>query len=465
MTGTILIAEAVATRRIALRARIANAFRRVLIATTAEEAIREARAEPPEIVLVASDLPGMAAAELQRRLAGIAPDEAPPALAVMTPAGDRAACFAALGAGADDAIARTTPPALMLARLRARLRDREDAAELRLREATRRALGFAEPAATFEPPARLALLAPDARSARARAAALSAAVGAPVRALDRQAALALGPGDRLDALVLAAGHGAATGAALVPALRAQAATRTAALLVQTAGAGAEAEAAQALDLGAQDALAGSFDADEIALRLAARLAAKRRADRLRADLREGLDAAVTDPLTGLYNRRFAMPELARLTAEAARERQPLSVLIADLDHFKAVNDAQGHAAGDHVLAETAARLRAVLGADGLAARIGGEEFLVALPGADASAAQAVAERLCARVAATPVPLPSPATEVGVTVSIGLATLMPSTTASGAPARAAEALLAEADAALYGAKARGRNRVSTHRPAA
>ena len=466
MTGTILIADSVATRRIALRARLAPAFRRVALATDAAEALATARDEAPEVVLAASDLPDMSLADLRRGLARAqgAAGATAPALAIVTPPEDRAARLAALAAGADDAMPAATPVALMLARLRRLLREREDAAELQLHEATRRALGFAEPAATFAPPARVALLAADAGTAAARAAALSEVCGTRVRPLDRQAALALPPEARLDAVVLAAERGAAAGAALVPALRAQGATRTAALLVQTAGARAEAAAAQALDLGAQDALAGPFDAEELALRLEARLAAKRRADRLRADLREGLDAAVTDPLTGLHNRRFAMPELARLAAEAAREGRPLSLLLVDLDHFKAINDAHGHAAGDRVLAEVAGRLRAALGGAGVAARIGGEEFLVALPATDAAGAERVAQRLCAGVAAGPV-LSVAGAEVSVTVSVGVATLPAAAATEEAATHAADALFAQADAALYGAKAHGRNRVSAHRPAA
>jgi two-component system cell cycle response regulator len=345
------------------------------------------------------------------------------------------------------------------------LRDREDTAELRLREATRRALGFAEPPAAFERPARAGLLANDRGTATRLADTLAASLGIHVEPLDRRGALALGPEDRLDALVLTDASGCASVAGLVPALRAQGATRTAALLVHAAGAEAEREAAQALDLGAQDALAGPFDAGELALRLQARLAAKRRADRLRDDLREGLAAAVTDPLTGLYNRRYALPQLARLAARAASAGEPLTVMVADLDHFKAVNDAYGHAAGDTVLAETATRLRGALREGDIAARIGGEEFLVVLPATDAELANAVARRLCGRIAHTPVALPGSGEEVRVTVSIGLATLEGDARGQDAGASLADSLLQRADRALYGAKSHGRNRVRAHRSAA
>ncbi|MFP4238824.1 MAG: diguanylate cyclase [Rhodosalinus sp.] len=463
MTGTILIADAVATRRIALRAQLGGAFRRVVLAASGAEALEAARREPAEVLLAASDLPDLSVAEMRQRLGDTARGAASPALAVLTPEADRAARLDALTAGADDAITRCTAAPLLLARLRRLLRDREDTAELRLREATRRALGFAEPPAGFDRPAKVALLA----SRPAQVEALSAAFGARVRQIDRRGVLALGPGDALDALVLAEGGTGPCAAALVPALRAQRATRAAVLLVQASGAGAEADAAQALDMGAQDALAGPFDAEELALRLAARLAAKRRADRLRDHLHEGLDAAVTDPLTGLYNRRFALPKLAHLTEEALVTGRSLAVLIADLDHFKAINDAYGHAAGDAVLAETAARIRRSLTERDLAARLGGEEFLVVLPGRDAAAAERTGRRLCRIIAETPFALRGRDESVQVTVSIGIAAVPGAagpTPASSGP-QGAEALLERADRALYSAKARGRNRVSAHRSAA
>ena len=120
MTGTILIADSVATRRIALRARLAPAFRRVVLATGAAEALAAARDDMPEVVLAASDLPDMALADLRRRLAAAhrAAGATAPALAILTPAEDRAARLTALAAGADDAMPAATPVALMLARLR-----------------------------------------------------------------------------------------------------------------------------------------------------------------------------------------------------------------------------------------------------------------------------------------------------------------------------------------------------------
>ena len=102
-------------------------------------------------------------------------------------------------------------------------------------------------------------------------------------------------------------------------------------------------------------------------------------DQLRASVEDRLRLAMTDPLTGLHNRRYAMAHLSRIAERAAVAGRTFALMILDLDRFKAINDTHGHAAGDAVLAEVAARLSAQLRPIDLVARIGGEEFLIALP--------------------------------------------------------------------------------------
>ena len=155
--------------------------------------------------------------------------------------------------------------------------------------------------------------------------------------------------------------------------------------------------------------------------------------------------AVIDGLTGMLNRRALDQRLRELTAQAQIASQPVAVIAGDIDHFKRVNDEHGHAAGDAVLVEIAYRLRKALRAYDLAYRVGGEEFLVVLPGADVSAAAELAEQLRAAVAA------DPAAGVWVTMSFGIA-------GSAGPGLDRERLLDEADTALYAAKAYGRDRV-------
>ncbi len=157
--------------------------------------------------------------------------------------------------------------------------------------------------------------------------------------------------------------------------------------------------------------------------------------------------ATLDPLTGLHNRNALEQRLAELDGQPSREGagQSHALLLCDLDHFKDVNDRLGHAAGDAVLQDVAYTMRAVLRAGDSIYRIGGEEILVVLPGATEVDAVAIAERLRQAVRRR-----RPG-GVGVTISIGAALTKPSTVDT-------EDLVARADAALYAAKAGGRDRV-------
>jgi two-component system, cell cycle response regulator len=177
---------------------------------------------------------------------------------------------------------------------------------------------------------------------------------------------------------------------------------------------------------------------------------------LDAKLQEQQRLAVTDGLTGLYNRRF-FEEVLRLEAERAlRGDLPLALLVADLDLFKRVNDAHGHPSGDAVLVEAAARLKHSLRASDVLARYGGEEFVAILPDADRDTALEIAERCRAALADAPIRLSS-GQRVTVTGSFGVAVLGPH--AGPAAAREATGLLRRADRALYAAKHAGRDRVS------
>jgi diguanylate cyclase (GGDEF)-like protein len=158
--------------------------------------------------------------------------------------------------------------------------------------------------------------------------------------------------------------------------------------------------------------------------------------------------ATHDGLTGVLNRAAFTERMEREIASARAAGQPLSLALVDLDHFKAINDRHGHPVGDRVLAETAARLRAAGRAGDHLGRVGGEEFAWLFPGADADAAFLAAERARRAVEAAVV-----AGYDGVTLSIGVCTLSDATDG--------EDLYRLADAALYRAKALGRNQCAVH----
>jgi len=168
-----------------------------------------------------------------------------------------------------------------------------------------------------------------------------------------------------------------------------------------------------------------------------------------------VQSGLTDALTGWSNRHYLEARLQEELARCRRERVPVACLMIDVDHFKAVNDRFGHLVGDDVLRGVARRIGAEVRGSDVAARYGGEEFVILLPGADARAGAVLAERIRARVADRPFDIGGGRAPLPVTVSIGVADLMPD---AAGDHDAAARLIARADAALYEAKAAGRNRV-------
>ena len=216
----------------------------------------------------------------------------------------------------------------------------------------------------------------------------------------------------------------------------------------------KARAIKALDIGVNDVLARPIDPEELAARVRTQIKRKRYTDLLRSNLDQSLEAAVTDPLTGLHNRRYMTSQLDALVARAVRDGQPVSALLLDIDHFKKINDSFGHDAGDEVLREFAVRLASNVRAVDLPCRHGGEEFVVVMPDTALADAERIAERIRMHVSGAPFRVSGGKEVISVTISIGVAT-------TGGPDDTPDHLLKRADEALYEAKASGRNRVIAH----
>ncbi|MDQ0421623.1 two-component system cell cycle response regulator [Peteryoungia aggregata LMG 23059] len=208
---------------------------------------------------------------------------------------------------------------------------------------------------------------------------------------------------------------------------------------------------RALDLGVNDYIVRPLDPNELVARALTQVRRKRYNDRLRHSVRQTIELAVTDGLTGLHNRRYLDTHLRTLFARAKVRGRPLTICITDIDRFKQVNDVYGHDAGDEVLKEFAGRIRSTVRGADLACRFGGEEFVVVMPDTPAEVAATVAERLRGMIEARPFQLRSGETPLMLTASMGIATLVPGVDTP-------EQLLKQADRALYEAKNSGRNRV-------
>lgn len=205
----------------------------------------------------------------------------------------------------------------------------------------------------------------------------------------------------------------------------------------------------ALESGADDFLRKPFNAGEMRARLRSGI----RVLDLQTGLLEAQEAlrhhATLDHLTGLWNRRMILEQLDRELNRVRRERRPLTIAMVDIDRFKGVNDAHGHAAGDAVLRDAATVIRSQLREYDFIGRYGGEEFILLLPGCDAGQGYRIAERVRTIMAASPVRYGE--LVIPVTVSVGIAS-------THVPGVSPTELIEAADAALYVAKGNGRNRV-------
>lgn len=207
---------------------------------------------------------------------------------------------------------------------------------------------------------------------------------------------------------------------------------------------------RALDLGINDFIARPIERNELSARVKTQIRRHRYAQELRESVNNTMAMAVTDELTGLYNRRYFDRHLAVMLGKAQGQGRDLALMMLDMDHFKAVNDTHGHDVGDTVLRELAQRLRRSIRGVDLACRFGGEEFVVLMPDTDMSQAEAVAERVRVTVAEKPFEI-SETLMLSLTVSVGVSL-------NEEDHDTPETLLKRADIALYRAKRSGRNRV-------
>jgi two-component system cell cycle response regulator len=206
-----------------------------------------------------------------------------------------------------------------------------------------------------------------------------------------------------------------------------------------------------LEIGINDYLIRPIDKNEMLARVRTQIKKKRYTERLRDNVQMSIEMAITDALTGLFNRRYMETHLATLVEQASARGKPIAVLVVDIDYFKRVNDSHGHDAGDDVLHEFALRIRKAIRNIDLACRYGGEEFVIVMPETNMAVATMVAERLRRRIASEPFTVQNGARSLEITISIGIAAL------DGVGDNAA-AILKRADTALYRAKRDGRNRV-------
>lgn len=465
MAGRILIIDDTATTRIILKARLAAAAYPTEQARTAQEAMELLHKGDIAIILIGGGQTTMDPDALCRQ---IKKQPRGAAIPVVRIGGlpDRAARLAALSAGFDVALDRVPPPDLLLAWIRNLMRRHAAESELMrgtLVTAAPCATGFAAPGQTgFVAPGRITLIAPTTAEGLHWRNALKPLLRDRIEAVCPSRALRdLNSAPPPDVIVLSrTPETSSVAMRLLAELRCRPETLRSSVIVLNLADGDQ-DGMMALDFGACDLVESGFDAEDLALRLRREMARKARSDSHRATVQDSLRLAALDPLTGLYNRRYALAELEHIAAESESNGREFAVLMMDLDRFKRINDTRGHGAGDAVLIEIARRLPRCLRRGDLLARIGGEEFLTVLRNCKPAAACLAAERLRKAVSARPVVLPDGGPPIHVTMSIGLFTSDQVDPTGLGPVK----MLDLADRALYRAKAEGRNQVTVYRTAA
>ena len=463
MAGRILIANELATNRIVLKVKLSAASYDVLQATNKAELLHAALSEQPDLIILDGRFDGGRPIALCSRLND---DAHTTHIPVMILADDFSASerLAALQAGACDVLEKPVRNATLLARIRNILRTNSIEQELRLRRQTAMELGFNETAPDFVAPAQVLVIHRGKETIATKwNKTLRAETGNSYHETSHDDALDTlsSTGLRPDVVILPSAHGGRHDARfLLAELRNRPETRHAGLMVLD-NEGNQETIISALDMGANEVISASTSEQEILFRCKRLAKRKRRADMLRNTLEDGLRLAVTDPLTGLYNRRYALPHLQRVAEHAAATGTSFAVMVLDLDRFKRINDTLGHTAGDVVLKEIAARLRANMRSVDLVARIGGEEFLVVMPDTGMSRARVAAERLREIVSEAPVVLGGGRKPVIVTASIGVSV----GTLDEAQVSQVHDMVERADQALLGAKSTGRNQVIFEKDAA
>jgi len=452
MTARVLVVDDILANVKLLEARLAAEYFDVLTACSGKEALGICERERVDVVLLDVMMPGMDGFETCRQLKSNPKTHHIPVVLVtaLDQVSDK---VRGLEGGADDFLTKPVDEIALVTRVKnlARLKMLTD--EMLMRALTGRQTGMTEDAALLkalsEERARI-LVVDDNSSSASRLMEWLTTVHKPVVVEDPQAALSLLAEKEFDLLMVSLTLVGADGLRLCSQTRSLDRTRHLPIIVLVEP-GDEARLLRGLDMGVNDYIMRPLDRNELLARVRTQVKRKRYSDHLRNRLEESIEAAMIDPLTGLYNRRYLESHLMTLVGDALRTGSALSVLLADIDHFKYVNDTYGHDVGDLVLKEFSTRFRRNTRGIDLACRYGGEEFLVIMPDTTMARAYQVGERLRVAIASDAFQI-KPGLEIQLTASVGVATLE-------CPDDTPETVFRRADNALFAAKRRGRNRVA------
>ena len=451
MTARVLIVDDIPTNVRLLEARLTAEYFEVLTATSGREALAICDRADIDLVLLDVMMPEMYGFEVCRRLKGNLKTHHIPVVMVtaLDQPSDR---VRGLEVGADDFLTKPVDDIQLMARVKSLVRLKALTDELRARAQTGQQIAVEDALRAMDSittdNGRILLIDTDQRHAERVAGYLRDNNEVEVLTNPSDAVLALAGGD-FELVLVSMALGEFDALRICSQIRTLEQGRTLPIILIAEDVDRN-RVVRGLDLGVNDFIMRPVERNELSARVRTQIRRQRYAVELRESVNHTLALAVTDELTGLYNRRYFERHLSLMLGKAQEQSRDMALMLIDMDFFKAVNDTHGHDIGDAVLKEFALRLRRNIRGVDLACRFGGEEFVVLMPDTDFRQAQSVAERVRQAVAERPFEAGAQR-PLNITVSVGVAL-------NDAEGDTPELVLKRADIALYRAKREGRNRV-------
>ncbi|MCB1591751.1 MAG: PleD family two-component system response regulator [Alphaproteobacteria bacterium] len=451
MSARVLIVDDILPNVKLLEAKLSTEYYEVLTATSGKEALEKVASDNPDIVLLDVMMPGMDGFEVCSIIKGN-PETAHIPVVMVTALTDAQDKVRGLEAGADDFLSKPINDTALMARVRSLVRLKMALDEWRVRENAANQFGAVSesPSVMTEPVegARVLVIEDKEYEKTKIAETLMRDHNIVMGAESGPKGMELIAKYDFDIVMVSLNLNGEDGLRLCSHLKSNERTRSVPI-VMIAEQDDMIYVAHGLEIGAHDYILRPLDKNELLARVRTQIRRKRFQERLRSTYEISLNMALTDSLTGLYNRRYFEVHLDKLLQKNKASRKALAVILLDIDHFKKVNDTYGHNVGDEVLKIFAQRLTGSLRSFDLVARLGGEEFVVVLPDISKERSYIVAERLRRSIADAPFPCNTPEGTLKVTTSLGGAVIE-------AGGYEIHEILDRADKCLYEAKHGGRN---------
>lgn len=452
MTAQILVVDDVSANVKLLEAKLISDYYEVITATDGFEALAKAKKYKPDLILLDVMMPGMDGFETCQKLKSD-PELSHIPVVMVTALSEKSDRLKGLEAGADDFITKPINDMALFARVKSLIRIKTLLDELRLRDATGMQMGVdtdeANALIANVSGAKILLVDDDAVQSKQIISKLKEIYNTQL-VENPELAMSIAKEGGFDIIIISTLLTDMDGLRLASHLKSQEETRNVPILVFVD----EDEhhiMLKALEMGINDYLVVPVDKNEMAVRVRTQLRRKRYQDALKLQYQKSVSMALTDGLTGLYNRHYLNAHLGNMVKQSTKNEKKLALMIMDMDHFKRVNDTYGHDVGDMVLKQLAGIITRTARATDLAARFGGEEFVVLMPETSPDSALGAANRMRELVETTPFIIDQDGKTINLTVSIGITNLLEE-------GDSAEGLLKRADEALYLAKNDGRNNV-------